>query len=235
MRGFWENVLMPALPGGLFMGIPVWLSNRTTIPILGLGGGVGNFVRHDAYDAIGGHTRLRDAVIDDIGLGRLIRAFGYRTRALQADHLIGIRMYHGAAQIIEGFTKNAYMVFAGTLPRALAVTLLMIVVHFSPWIFAAQFATAATAGSAIPRSAALGGAALIFLLATRLSLFGALGYNMAVALLMQPFEVVVWYWIFFRSTWRLGVRRRLHWRGRQYPGKVTAFGDAEGISGKRTE
>ncbi|MGK2859300.1 MAG: glycosyltransferase [Thermoanaerobaculia bacterium] len=235
MRGFWEKVVMPALPSGLFMGVPVLLSNRTTWPILGVGGGPGNLVRREAYEAIGRHTRLRDAVIDDIGLARLIRASGRRTRVLQADDLITLRMYRGAGEIIEGFTKNSYMVFAGTLPRAAIVSLAVPLTHLAPWVWTWLVVTSLAAGLLPPGSAVLGATALALILLTRLALFGALGFSRAAALLTQPLEVLVWQWIFLRSTWRLGVRRRLHWRGRDYPATVTAFGHAAGIERGRRE
>ena len=229
MRGFWENVLMPALPSGLFMGLPVWLSNRTTLPILGVGGGPGNLVRRETYEAIGRHTRLRNAVIDDIGLARLVRAHGCRTRTLQADHLIRLRMYRGLSEIVEGFTKNSYMVFAGTLPRALLVSLIVPLTHLAPWFWTGLAVSSLAAGTLPRGSAVLGATALALMLLTRLAMFGALGFSRASALLMQPLEVLVWQWIFIRSTWRLGVLRRLHWRGRDYPASVTAFGDASGV------
>lgn len=233
MRGFWENVVMPALPSGLFMGIPVGLSNRTTIRLLGVGGGTGNVVRREAYEAIGGHARLRDAVIDDIGLARMLRAHGFRTRAVNADDLIGIRMYRGLRQIVDGFTKNSFMVFAGTVPRALAVAVVIPVSHLGPWVWGAIVAST-LAGGELPRgSAVVGATALAIMLLTRHALFGVLGFSRLSALFTQPLEVLVWLWIFLRSTWKVGVLGRLHWRGREYPAKVTAFGHYEGIGESR--
>ena len=234
MQGFWENVVMPALPNGLFMGVPVSLSNRTTIPILGVGGGPGNLVRRDAYEAIGRHARLSNAVIDDIGLARMLRAHGYRTRILQADHLVRLRMYRGAKQIVDGFTKNSYMVFAGTLPRAAVVCVILPATHLAPWFWAWTVA-ASLLSAQLPRgSAVLGATALALILLTRLALFGALGYSRAAALLAQPLEVLAWLWIFLRSAWFVGVLRRLHWRGRAYPSIVTAFGNSSGIDRRPT-
>jgi chlorobactene glucosyltransferase len=229
MRGFWENVLMPALPSGFFMGIPVWLSNRTTIPILGVGGGTGNVVRRAAYEAIGRHTRLRDAVIDDIGLARIMRAHGFRTRSVNADDMIRIRMYRGLRQIVDGFTKNSYMVFAGSVPKAVVVSVMIPVTHLGPWIWGAIAVARLTAGE-LPRGSELFGAtALVLLLLTRHALFGMLGFSRLAALFTQPVEVIVWLWIFLRSTWSVGVLGRLHWRGRDYPVTLSAFGDFEGI------
>jgi chlorobactene glucosyltransferase len=229
MCGFWENVVMPALPGGYFMGIPVWLSNRTTIPILGVGGGTGNVVRREAWEAIGRHSRLRDAVIDDIGLARIVRAHGFRTRSVNADDMIRIRMYRGLGEIVAGFTKNSFMVFAGTVPRALALMLMVPVTHLGPWVWGGMVASALVTGE-LPRGSALFGAtALVIMLLTRHAMFGMLGFSRLAALFTQPLEVVVWLWIFLRSTWKVGVRGRLHWRGRDYPAKLTAFGDFSNI------
>lgn len=229
MFGFWENVLMPALPSGLFMGIPVWLSNRTTLPLLGVGGGPGNVVRRETYETIGRHTRLRDAVIDDIGLARIVRAFGFRSRSVNADGLIRIRMYRGLRQIVDGFTKNSFMVFAGSLPKAFAVSVIIPITHLLPWVWGGIVISSVVAGHLPRGSAVLGGTALVLLLLTRHALFGVLGFSRLAALGGQPLEVIVWLWIFARSTWKVGVMGRLHWRGRDYPARVTAFGNFDGV------
>ena len=113
MHGFWEHVMMPQLAVFAFTLMPLWLVNRTRIAALALGGGTGNLVRRADYDACGGHVALRDAVVDDIGLGRLFRRNGRRTEVIVANDFISVRMYHGLGEIVRGFTKNAFAVAAG--------------------------------------------------------------------------------------------------------------------------
>jgi len=102
--------------------------------------------------------------------------------------------------------------------------------HFAPWVWGWIAASTLAAGELPRGSAVLGATALVIMLLTRHAMFGVLGFSRVAALFTQPLEVVVWLWIFLRSTWKVGVRRRLLWRGRDYPAKVSAFGDFPGLT-----
>jgi chlorobactene glucosyltransferase len=206
LRGFWENVAMPQLALVALSFIPVWIANRTTIPLLGIGGGPGNLVVRGEYDAAGGHEALRDAVVDDVGLARLLRRARRRTEVVLADDLVSLRMYHGLGEVVEGFTKNLF----ATMGRSYAVALcglgLMLACHLLPYLL--LFVPAV-------RAIAIATVATITLL--RVILFRSLRYRLDNALFLHPLLVMVWTWIFLRSIWITGVRNELRWRGRTYP------------------
>jgi len=210
MHGFWEHVVMPNLAVFAFSFLPLWAANRIRIPLLAVGGGPGNLVRRADYDAAGGHEALRDAVVDDVGLARLMRRGGWRTEVVRADEHVSVRMYHGLGEIVEGFTKNAFAVFHYSYPLAITFFLLALVFHLLP------FALALTGDTL-----ALVTIALIAL--TRLVLFSALRYRLDNALLGHPLMIGTWCWILVRSVWTTGIRRQLHWRGRVYDARGTRF------------
>lgn len=211
MRGFWENAAMPQLAMMGFTFIPTWLGNRWQTPRLAIGGGPGNLVTRAAYDAAGGHEALRDAVIDDIGLARLLRRRGFSTRLVRADAHVSLRMYHGGREIVDGFTKNTFFVIDRSWLVALVSCVALPVVNLLPYALAA-------AGR--PISIAVVG--LISLV--RLLVFRSLRYNLASALFLHPVMTAAWGYIFARSVWITGVRGQLHWRGRQYEAAGKRFG-----------
>jgi glycosyltransferase involved in cell wall biosynthesis len=211
MRGFAENASMPMLAMTCFSFLPTWLSNRTRRVALAIGGGTGNLVRRDAYDAAGGHEALKDSVVDDVGLARLIRRDGGLTFVVRADDLIALRMYHGLREVIEGFTKNSFAVFGRNYVIAFLVPAGCIVFHILPFVLALT-------GDRISI------ATVVVITATRLILFRSLRYRLDNALLLHPVMCAIWLWIFLRSTWLTGVRRKLLWRGRTYDARHTRFG-----------
>ena len=211
MQGFWERTLMTHLGLTLFVYLPLWLSNRTRWHRLAVGGGTGNLVRRQPYDRAGGHVALKDAVVDDIGLARLIRMQGDRTEAVRAEQLISLRMYHGLREIVQGFTKNVFAACGRNYAVALALAFLGILFHVVPYVLAFR-------GDRL----AMASVALISII--RVVLFRALGYGIANALFLHPLGVTVWTWILLRSTWVTGVRRQLEWRGRTYDAQKTRFG-----------
>ena len=211
MRGFWEHLLMPNLGMMVFSFIPLWLANRTRARIFGIGGGPGNLVTRAAYDAAGGHEALKDSVVDDVALARLIRRSGGRTEAVRADKLVSVRMYDGLRETIDGFTKNTFAVFGRSYVTMVLVVVLSVVFHVLPYVFAVMGNRLAMATVAV-------------LTLTRVILFSALRYRLDNAILGHPLMVLVWSYIFVRSTWITGVRRQLHWRGRRYDASRTRFG-----------
>jgi chlorobactene glucosyltransferase len=211
MRGFWENVAMPYLAFVAFSMLPLWLTNRTRIPLLAVGGGPGNLIRREDYEAIGGHERLRDAVVDDIGLARLVRRHGHRTAVVRAGEMISVRMYHGLREIVRGFTKNLFPALGRSYPVFACYVAFSILFHLWP------FAMALT-GDGV----ALATVGVITLI--RLLLFRSLGFRAASALLGHPLMMALWLWIGLRSVWLTGIRRRVVWRGRSYDAAGTRFG-----------
>lgn len=213
MRGFWEHVAMPNLATTLFSGLPVWLTNNSSrFALFAIGGGPGNLIRRDAYAALGGHEALQKAVVDDIALARLTRRAGYATEIARADHLVSVRMYHGANEVVAGFTKNVFPALGRNYFVAALAIVAVCFFHLVPYVMAAtgDLVSIATIG---------------VILLSRLVLYAKLRYGIANALLGHIPMLVIWGWITARSIWFTGVRRQLHWRGRDYDAGSTRFGD----------
>ncbi len=211
MRGFWENALMPQLAMTVLSFLPAWISNRSRRPWLGIGGGPGNLVRRDAYREAGTHVALQGAVVDDVGLARMMRRAGFRTEIARADHLVSLRMYRGLTEIIEGFTKNGFAAFGRSYVAILTSVILTPVFHVLPYARALTGDPVAIA-------------TVVLISLTRLVLFASLRYRLDSALLLHPVMTAVWAWIFLRSAWITGIRGQLHWRGRKYDATGTRFG-----------
>jgi chlorobactene glucosyltransferase len=208
-RTFWEAIVLPQLLLVAYAVIPAWLSNRTRSKYLAVGGGPGNLVRREVYDAVGGHEALKDAVVDDIGLARLVRIAGQRTEGVRADDLVSLRMYHGAREILDGFTKNLFPAFGRSYLIASVVFLLGAVIHVLPYVL--LFVTAG-----IVQWLSAGTVVLISL--TRLVLFTSFRYGVLNALLGHPLMHAFWTAIYIRSVWHTGIRNEVQWRGRTYGG-----------------
>jgi chlorobactene glucosyltransferase len=224
MHGVGEHLGMTELAMAGFGFLPTWLGNHVRTPILGVGGGTGNLIRRADYAAIGGHESLRNAVIDDIGLARLTRRSGRMTIAIRAARFVHLRMYHGLREVIDGFSKNVYTAFGGTIPAALAGLLGFLFFHLGPYLGLLEAAWRFAHG-APARPVDLLWIASVLLIATgRVILFRSLRYPLVNALFGYPFTVLIWIWILLRSTWLVGIRGTLAWRGRSYDSDDTRFG-----------
>jgi chlorobactene glucosyltransferase len=210
MQGFGEHVGMGMLPFALIL-FPVWLFNRWQHPRVGMGAGAGNVVRRSALEGIEFFAKMRDAVVDDIALAQNLRRAGGRTHAVLAHDLVRVRMYHGAQQVVEGFTKNVFPGMGRHYSFAAVMLGLMIVLHLFPYAYAFTGDRYAIA-------------TVILISVTRVVAFGGTRHSLLNAIFLHPLMVVFWCWILIRSVWITGVRKQVHWRGRVYDARHTRFG-----------
>lgn len=63
-----------------------------------------------AFEAIGGHERVRASVAEDFDLARIVKRDGrFASMLAGANDLVHTRMYRSAREIWDGFSKNLYL------------------------------------------------------------------------------------------------------------------------------
>jgi chlorobactene glucosyltransferase len=218
-KGFWENVLMPYVEGAYFGGVG-FLANCDWPRWLAGGGGAGNLVRRDVYEAVGGHAALRSSVVDDVHLALNVKCAGFRTRVLRAEDRIRVRMYRGLAGVVNGFTKNTAYAINGVVG---AVLLLATAFVTMLWVAPPLVLAGAVAGMPFDRADVLLAAAGCALpIAARLVAAAALG-DPAWPAVTHPIMAATWGFIICRSLYQRFVRRRLVWRGREFDARGAGF------------
>ena len=75
-------------------------------------------IRRDAYDAVGGHAAVAQAILEDVELAKQVKYAGYKLHFRLSD-AVRTRMYRSFAQMWEGWTKNLALLFPN--PRGLAL------------------------------------------------------------------------------------------------------------------
>ncbi|MGH9315523.1 MAG: glycosyltransferase, partial [Thermoanaerobaculia bacterium] len=204
-EGFWENVLMPLLPGAVYLGAG-FLLNFDRPRWIAAGSGAGNLIRRTVYEALGGHEPLKNSVIDDVRLALNARQAGHRTRAVRAEDRISVRMYRGFREVCDGFTKNIAYVFQGPLGLAFAgLTGVTLLIGLAPALTLA----AVLLGAPVARAdIVLAAAAYGLMVSARLAMALAIGGPLWPAW-THPLMAAVWTGIIGRSFYDRVVRRRL--------------------------
>ncbi len=75
-------------------------------------------IRRDAYDAVGGHAAVAQAILEDVELARKVKSAGYRLQFRLSD-VVSTRMYRNFPQLWEGWTKNLVLLFPNARGLAL--------------------------------------------------------------------------------------------------------------------
>ncbi len=102
-----ERILMGTLTFALLALFPVSKAMDPAHPDT-LTAGAFILTRRKLYDRIGGHEAVRNQVVEDVNLGRKLKAAGGKVWIAFTQRLITCRMYEGWSDIWEGLTKNAY-------------------------------------------------------------------------------------------------------------------------------
>jgi hypothetical protein len=71
------------------------------------------------YDAVGGHAAIRGRMVDDVTLAAAVKRHGALLVPVPGGRLIRLRMYHGAREVWNGWSKNASFGAAGEPGKAL--------------------------------------------------------------------------------------------------------------------
>jgi hopene-associated glycosyltransferase HpnB len=102
-----ERIGLTGLVTVLALGYPAGVvNNPKSKQALAAGGFI--LVRRAAYESVGGHAAVKDQVIEDIHLARVLKSAGHSLHIRLTDDLLTTRMYEDLPDLWEGLAKNAY-------------------------------------------------------------------------------------------------------------------------------
>ena len=209
-KGFWEPLVVSFLDAFSGYGAPIHLVNIPALRSMAFGLGAGNLARREAFEAVGGMEALRGEVLEDVMMGKLLKRYRGRFRVVRAYEKVGLRMYRGLRESLEGFTKNYYSAFDRKPARAALWCLLDLSVHVvPPMLFLLSFPFSALSGLRFPMGLAWCAGVLCNLFT---GIFARQPLWLAI---VYPLRHLLWAWILFRSAVRTH-RHGITWRGRRY-------------------
>ncbi len=203
-----ETLVQPLLCWSWASTLPVRIADRSLRPSTAVS--CGQFLVFDAmvYRAVGGHAAVAGAITEDLALARTLRRAGHRTTLVAAGGLASTRMYRGAGELEQGYSRWLWSAY-GSTAGALAVDAAATVTYVLP-------ALAAVLGTGrLRRTGALGyglGVAGRLLARSLESGTGPCGADMAAAL-AHPVSVGAYLRLSARSR-RSRRRGTLTWKGR---------------------
>lgn len=175
--------------------------------------GIGAFlmIRREVYDRVGGHASLKQVILEDIGMGRLLKQAGARIRIANGREIYSLRMYHSLKEIWTGWRKNIFLAMKKSVVKTFYYIFWVLGFVVTPWLVVGVHFWM---GSALGWQAmALAGLAL--LLVTQATLCYELKLQQRYALLF-PLGALVMAAIMINSMLHVLFRGHAEWRGRTY-------------------
>jgi glycosyltransferase involved in cell wall biosynthesis len=147
------SLLTSLVPFALLTGLPIALVPRTASPSLGALNGQCWLIRAEAYHRHEPHAALPDAVLEDVEIGRLLKARGLRLALRDLAGEVDVWMYRSLAEAWAGFRKNVYLLQGGTPLRFLTAQAVYWAVYVlpplvSPWFLVSLYALKAGSDTA---------------------------------------------------------------------------------------
>jgi chlorobactene glucosyltransferase len=209
--GTWaEKLVVPlVMQWGAFAFLPLALAFRLHVPQFSASFGQYMLFRKDPFVRMGGFAAVRQSAIDDLALGRLTVARGYRWRLADATRTVSCRMYRSAREVYEGFSKNLFAGFDYRLLPFIVAWLWLLTVFLLPVVILLS----ALAGFAVPASGLSWSAVQVIL---AVALFSICCRRFALPLylaLCYPATIALVAALAFRSAF-LAVLGRNTWKGR---------------------
>lgn len=121
-----EKLVVPLMHFLLLNLLPIRLIYLTRHYAVAAASGQFMFFDAETYHANQWHQQVRDKVVEDVEIMKLVKAARYRGEGLLANGLIYCRMYTGFDEAIHGFSKNFLAIFNYSIPGFLVYITLLI-------------------------------------------------------------------------------------------------------------
>ena len=198
MQSLGERLVVPLMHFLLLNSLPLRLVRLSRNSAFSAASG--QFMLFDAaiYHSYLWHAQVKDKVVEDIEIMKLVKAYQYKAEVLLANRFVSCRMYKGFSESVNGFSKNLLAGFNNNIGGLLCYLLLVMV---GP-VFIAFYLDLQLLFFAV---------ALIVLSRIMISL--AAGQNVLINLLLHPFQMMSMLLISVLSVSRhLG--KTISWKGR---------------------
>jgi chlorobactene glucosyltransferase len=108
LGSFWEKTVMPLVMTALSIGFsPARVNDPKTRDAIANGQFI--LIKRNVYDAIGGHARLRNLIVEDKAISEQVKWNGFRLIVADGREIASTRMYTNLPEMWEGWTKNIYL------------------------------------------------------------------------------------------------------------------------------
>jgi chlorobactene glucosyltransferase len=108
LGSFWEKVVMPIVMTALSVGFsPRKVNDPKSKDAIANGQFI--LIKRSVYEAIGGHERVKNQIVEDKAIAEQVKWNGYRLIVANGYAVARTRMYTSLPEMWEGWTKNIYL------------------------------------------------------------------------------------------------------------------------------
>lgn len=111
MRSIGEYLIVPSMNWFLLTFLPLIFIRKISNPSVVAANGQFVLFERDAYFKIGGHQSVKNKIVEDLELARLMKKNNFNVVTMLGGKLIFARMYNSLLSSLNGFSKNFFSGF----------------------------------------------------------------------------------------------------------------------------
>jgi chlorobactene glucosyltransferase len=134
-KSFSEKLIIPVIDLILYSLLVLWMNYFSKNPAFAAANGQWIAVRKEEYESIGGHSSVKDKVVEDVSLCRVFKRKGKRVMTMAGTGIVYGRMYNDFSGIWEGLSKNIFGLSDFKLIPFVFILGLLLFVSFVPFVF----------------------------------------------------------------------------------------------------
>jgi chlorobactene glucosyltransferase len=134
MKSFAEKLIMPLLWFTVMLLLPFYFVDKKGYIKFSIGIGPFMLFKRRAYEAIGGHTSVKDAIVEDVWLARKIKEHRLQLIVADGQNMLSVRMYKNFKEIWNGFSKNIFAGFGFSSLALFSVNITYFLLFFLPFM-----------------------------------------------------------------------------------------------------
>lgn len=134
ITGSWsEWLVVPLMKFAVLNYLPLVGVHHSPWPIFAAANGQTLLFTRPIYQKIGGHTAVKDQIVEDVALAKAVKSAGGRLRLVDGGSMIAARMYTSWSQVRRGFGKNILAGHADSVPFLILSTVWHWAAFVVPW------------------------------------------------------------------------------------------------------
>jgi chlorobactene glucosyltransferase len=135
MGTFGEHVVIPMVHVLFFSYLPSPLLHRSQKTTAAAANGQFMFFKATSYDSIDGHRSVRNALVEDVYLAKVLKGAGMRIALVDGTQHVRCRMYTSAREVTRGFSKNFFPGTGYNLPVTILFLVHLVTAFVAPLFF----------------------------------------------------------------------------------------------------
>jgi chlorobactene glucosyltransferase len=112
-HGFWETLILPLCAASVGAMTLMSLTNDDNRKSMAFANGQFFLIKRSVYESVGGHAAVKDNIVEDVALMRLIKSKGFTTRLFFGRDFASTRMHTNVKQMFHGWAR----IFSGVSNR----------------------------------------------------------------------------------------------------------------------